>query len=1319
MPSFIQPSFASGELSPSLFARVDTSMYAIGLRTAYNAIIHPYGGISNRPGSIFLAPVKDHSYAPRLIPFVFGTDDQYVLEFGNQYMRVIRNDAHVLEGNVATVTGVDTSVVPVRITATNVFSDGDEVQFSSVGGTTQLNGNRYIIRDVTASAFSLYDQVDGSPVDGTAWTAFTTGGTVDAVYTITTPYLSTDVMSLNYAQSANTMTLVHPDYAPRDLVRTGHAAWTLSLIDFTSTQAAPTAVTSNFTVGTAKVHRYAVTATGSDESFAGTTSTTSTPESATAADPVVVTDTAHGWENGDLILITGFSEMTELNNRRFTVANKTTNTYELLGEDGTTYTAESSGGTATGCFVKLGQKAITGITQANPAVVTTSEAHGFGNGDVILITGVFGMTEVANRYFKLANVAATTFELTDPDTNANINSTAYTAYSSGGNARQTSISWTAAAGADLYSVYKEDNGLYGWIGETKDTSFEDRNIDPDLTISLPVQYNPFPNSSKWPSAVAYYEQRLVFGGTDDGPDTLFFSQTGNRKNFATAIPAGADDSIEVTLAANEVNVIEHFVPGSDLMVFTSGSEWRVNSGDNQGFSASTIKLKPQSYWGSAQHRPLRVNQEALFVDESNARIRAISYDFVSDSLKGSNLTLLADHLFADIAPDKYVVTDWAWSNFPEPRLYVVRSDGLMCTMTYDPEQKVLAWTRWETEGKYERVLTLRRAVNSVEDGIFTVVKRTINGRTVRYIERQHTRKFADAREAFFLDAGSEADGRIAISSITENADGSFTLITDTAHGLSDGDDVQLTDIVLAETADGVSIDDPCSTRTFTAYATTANTLKLSTKDGYTAGSQSAGVPRLASTDDLSVALTVNSGYRNQGFFLSPDGTKMFFADSAGGTGTGTIRRYDLSTPHDISTAVESSDTYTCGITGNSCEGVHFSNDGTKMFIAWADISDPEFRGYSLSTAWDITTAPAVSSPDLGSYEEASMADFTDWAWHPDGTSFTVVYGPGAVFYHVTLVGAWNLTGASLADTYDYQTDVSDTVYIDGIAGMTWNYGDGTYMLLNQSGSAGNFVELQWPTAYDTSSGRPTVTATGNLASQNGQHVWWTGWGSVVGSGGVGKLITSDTNDYRFKQATVDVTEEVTNEVVTVPDCVPNAASICSCVSTVTGLEHLEGQTIKLLVDGRVTEKTVSNGAVTVGDGFDGCACIISTGIPYCTDIETLNIEAPQGTIQNKLKKMTNVMIRFFKSRLPQVGPDRENLTAMKQRSDEKWGDPAYLLSGDRVVNITPQWNSNGRVFIRQCEPVPLTILAVNPDIEISDQTSAGVVSQSNIGTRRA
>ena len=137
----------------------------------------------------------------------------------------------------------------------------------------------------------------------------------------------------------------------------------------------------------------------------------------------------------------------------------------------------------------------------------------------------------------------------------------------------------------------------------------------------------------------------------------------------------------------------------------------------------------------------------------------------------------------------------------------------------------------------------------------------------------------------------------------------------------------------------------------------------------------------------------------------------------------------------------------------------------------------------------------------------------------------------------------------------------------------------------------------------------------------------------------------------------------------------------------------------ILADGNVvTGKSISGGSVTL----DRKASRAHVGKKYISDIETLNVEAPQGTIQGKPTKMSQVVVRFEKSRGLLIGPDTDKLEEMKQRENEDMGEPTTLLTGDKKILLKPAWNSNGRLFLRQNNPLPMTILAIIPDLEAGD-----------------
>ena len=220
-------SFTAGEISPRLEGQITLEKYKQGLSELTNMVVMPHGGVTRRPGTEFLGEVKNSAAKARLIPFQFKTSDTYILEFGPETMRVYRNGLQVLTGSAKTITAVTKANPGVITSNSHGFSDGDEIYITGVGGMTQLNDRNYIVDNATTNTFTLTD-LFGVAIDTTAFTTFTSGGTADKIYQISTPYVEADLFTLRYAQSADTMYIVHPSYDIRVLSRTGSAAWTLA-----------------------------------------------------------------------------------------------------------------------------------------------------------------------------------------------------------------------------------------------------------------------------------------------------------------------------------------------------------------------------------------------------------------------------------------------------------------------------------------------------------------------------------------------------------------------------------------------------------------------------------------------------------------------------------------------------------------------------------------------------------------------------------------------------------------------------------------------------------------------------------------------------------------------------------------------------------------------------------------------------------------------------------------------------------------------------------------------------------------------------------
>tara|TARA_R100001460_G_scaffold58755_1_gene98568 strand:+ start:16 stop:1905 length:1890 start_codon:yes stop_codon:yes gene_type:complete len=195
-------------------------------------VVQPHGGVTRRPGTQYLGTVKDSSVKSRLIPFQFKTTDTYILVFGDQIMRVYRNGSQVLKGSAQNITAVTKANPGVVTISSHGYSNGDEIFLDNVGGMTELNGRNYKVANVTTNTFTLQN-LFGTNINTTNFTTYTSGGAVDEIFEVATPYAAADIFNLRFAQSADIMYFVHPSYAIRTLSRTNHNAWTFATATIT------------------------------------------------------------------------------------------------------------------------------------------------------------------------------------------------------------------------------------------------------------------------------------------------------------------------------------------------------------------------------------------------------------------------------------------------------------------------------------------------------------------------------------------------------------------------------------------------------------------------------------------------------------------------------------------------------------------------------------------------------------------------------------------------------------------------------------------------------------------------------------------------------------------------------------------------------------------------------------------------------------------------------------------------------------------------------------------------------------------------------
>lgn len=505
----------------------------------------------------------------------------------------------------------------------------------------------------------------------------------------------------------------------------------------------------------------------------------------TQVNPGVFTSVAHGYSNGQTVFLAGFGGMTAINGRFLNVANATADTFTLQDFAGvplntSALPAYTGGGTVARVYEVVTpydetvinlltlhyvqsvdvltlvhqsypQQELRRITDTNWTLTAISF-----DPDVAAPTAVTFTTPGASTIpyqYTVTAISATTLKESFAATPSIQQLTQLTALGFANN-----ISWTGSAGAVRYNVYSNRSGLYCYIGQSVGTSFRDDNITPDTTTTPPTTANPFTGANTYPGTVSYFQQRRVFAGSINAPQNVWMTRSATESILTSSLPIRDDDAIVFKISAREANTIKHIVPLKDLILLSGSAAWQVVAQNSDVLTPKTISINPQSYYGASDAQPVVVGQAAIYGEASGAHILELSYRYEVAGYKTTDISLLAPHLF-----DGLSIVDLAYA--PTPKIiWGVRSDGVLLGCTYVPDNKVLGWHQHTTiNGFFESIAVVPEGPDSA---LWALIRRTINGRTVRYVEHKRSRQFATLADSFLVDSGATLISGSPVSVIT-------------------------------------------------------------------------------------------------------------------------------------------------------------------------------------------------------------------------------------------------------------------------------------------------------------------------------------------------------------------------------------------------------------------------------------------------------------------------------------------------------------------------------------------------------------------------
>jgi hypothetical protein len=824
--------FTAGELSPRLFSRVDTAKYRNGAATMENFVIMPHGGAKKRGGSVFVAPAHTAANSSLLVPFEYNVEQAYILEFADNKIRIYRNRGILTYSN-KTITAI-TKANPAVVTSNgHGFANGEVILIQSVGGMVELNNRQFTVANQTANTFEL------SGINSTSFTTYTSGGTAAVVLEVTSPYDITEVDDLSFAQSADTLYIAHPDYALRKLTRSGATVWSL---DTVAIEGGPFR-----SINADTDLKLTIAATGS-----------ATITNATQANPVVITTSAaHGFSDGCTVTITAVTGMTQLNNNKYVVKNPTSTTFELYTVtetkvDGSGYSAYTANGTATrstSYFSTLSPG--TTVTLTATAAVFNSNHVGalFRVWEPGKFTGV--ATPVATK-----SVAENDTYTTDAKVYGVKNLTVATEWSAEWQypTHERGVVRVQDTGGTRYfdSVYLHDSSaileITAYSSSTSVTAevVGSRHVPRsviDFGTSL-WEEGAWSDDQGYPHRIVFHEQRLWAAATDSDTRTVWGSRAGVFEDFSDG--ADDDDAIVYALASDKVDAIQWMAPSKILGIGTASGEFiAAASSQNEALTPTNARIAKQTPYGSSTARPVTVSNAIIFAQRNGVtsngarKVREFAYSLENDSYTSSDLTIISEHITGSGG-----VEELAYQLEPDSVIWCRRSDGRLAACTYEREQEVVGWHRHTLGGvgdSSDGIAVIERiAVIPGTDGdeIWMLVKRYIDGGTVRYIEYLSA-GLMDAwakEDSIFLDSSATYD-----SAATTTVSGLYHLRGETVQVLADGashDDVTVSatgGITLTRSASVVQI----------GYGYTAELETLDIEAGAAAGTAQSRAKRIA------------------------------------------------------------------------------------------------------------------------------------------------------------------------------------------------------------------------------------------------------------------------------------------------------------------------------------------------------------------------------------------------------------------------------------------------------------------------------------------
>lgn len=667
-------SFQYGEVSDSLSMRVDTPIYSASASTVQNMVVMAEGSLIKRKGlenHINHSITYDATYPEQsvLVPFIYDDNEQYIVSIQHQALKVYQisaSDGSVGSINVNITAGTDGVAVPF------------DREYLKEYTTAQLGDVLYICHSLFAprvltrtslttfeiSTFAFDTRADGKQTYqpyNKFQAEFTTK--IDSTHTSSPSSEERSINIYNTLATADDNGITVSQQLPAGnlningaLTSSGAATFTnareisfkssqdLSAIDFTITGTnqegdalveavdGPNNTTIKTTAFFKTVTQIACSASSTNSVEVGVTTKEAVPYFDTTGSRSSTAIAGHYASSTHIGSIIRYA------GNEVTIA-KVNNSSQIKGviKDSLTTRLEVLNPLR--------------VNDGSSVVEVSQPSHGFSVGEAITLSEAAG---VGNITASNLNGARTINAIIDDNT----------------------YSFTAGGAANA-SI--DGGGFVKITSNAPTTDFDEQS---------------FSAKRGYPAAVTVHQNRLVFGGTLDQPDTLFFSKIGSFYNFDVG-EALDNEAIVATAATGTVNSIRHLVSNRDLQIFTNSSEFYVPTFENKAITPTNLQIKKQTPYGSSFVNPVEIDGATVFVQSNGRIVREYIFTDSEQAYSASPVSSIASHI---IDTPKYSTVAHSGFNQPDSYAAFTNDDGTLALFSSNRTERRASWTKLTVEG---------------------------------------------------------------------------------------------------------------------------------------------------------------------------------------------------------------------------------------------------------------------------------------------------------------------------------------------------------------------------------------------------------------------------------------------------------------------------------------------------------------------------------------------------------------------------------------------------------------------------------------------